>query len=401
MKPLCVLRLAFASPCLAPVACSDGGAAAMDGPATSAAGSTSGQPTSSQGAGSDAVSATSDLPPACGAEIVAQPELVLDEPLGPVEAFDIDGDGSMDVVGGHGVALRGPKPTVLRAGGGFGYVGGQPCDLDGNHDADMIAASDAGGPLLAILDAFTADPIVRTTDVVETAFFDVADVDGDGLDDLVSLRGQLADAVEVWRGDGTGNFALAGSAAAPWSLGIFALVHTGPDQQVALAFTGGGVGRVELFAPTADALAYLDGYDVADSTKIIGFYPERGAREAILTQAWFTQLAAQSNLTVARRDAGSWTFEYYDLEGAFPADSLAFDGDGDGSTEVAVVSSTPEGDQLDVLCATAGGYDRCAWQRLGIRATGIGALQDPQRIVVTNDEQTWSIELPVPTCDGR
>jgi hypothetical protein len=149
----------------------------------------------------------------------------------PLVAADFDGDGRDDLLARHeGVspntlgAYRSTGATFAAPGTALGFAGaatpsvGMPAvaDFDGDDDLDYFAAvssNPAAGASLFANDgsgAFTAGPALSSAaaDIVSGATFSAADIDGDGMQDVVqSLSVGSSDAVAaIRRGSGGGAF---------------------------------------------------------------------------------------------------------------------------------------------------------------------------------------------------
>lgn len=327
-----------------------------------------------------------------------QLELVLDAPLGIVEQYDLDRDGLMDVFGGRGVAVFGgasePR-TLTEAPRGNN---GQPADLDGDSDVDVLFA---GGEIRAILGALTDTPAVVSTPAPAALAFDVADYDADGASDVALLLADTLGRVEIWRSLDTGAFEFAIAFDTRWHFGNLAFVRYGESQATAIAYAGGGSNLVDLFALTSNSATRVDGFEVLDAFRVLGFRPDATGEEALLLSSWYSQLITLSSVSVARRSprTGEWSVVDHDLGGAFPLDATPVDADGDGDADVAVLVDGGDVRRLDIVCVGEMSFERCAWMELPLPMESVGALGgDSVRLVVADDAATWRLALPPVGC---
>lgn len=139
--------------------------------------------------------------------------LVSSTPCERIGGQDQDGDGDLDLV-------RDGLPTLLqRADGTFvegGYEtvsGGAPIDvesgdLDGDGDRDVVVLTGSELRVRLNVDGDLAEPAVWPTAITGTSDLELADVDGDSRLDAVIASGQLQK-VAVHFGDGAGGFGAA------------------------------------------------------------------------------------------------------------------------------------------------------------------------------------------------
>ncbi len=113
-------------------------------------------------------------------------------------ATDSDGDGDLDIVDATGIWVNDGTGSFTRLTiGGGGYRPVTQADVDGDGDMDLLATTTGGGTSVAVLyrtgpNAYTTTVLFpSTTSSILNLVPQFADVDGDGLSDLVLCGEQL------------------------------------------------------------------------------------------------------------------------------------------------------------------------------------------------------------------
>jgi hypothetical protein len=314
--------------------------------------------------------------------------LLTDVATGAITPFDMDGDDAIDAVGEHGTIVLHTEevrpsdiaPSTLVPGR---FVQGAL--------ADFLVRT-PGEPARIFPDVFGPAQSKPYLTGVPYGAVAVGDLEGDGLDDLVAAEGEL---VRVWRNPDAYAFVADDAVDAEYEVWSVAFISRGAPglTHVAALGAGGltvfeitenGLGEGELLETSA--VYWVWAADFRGTGELgIGFVHEGGTLANI-----------NSGVGVAYFADGEWTSASHDLDGASTGGVAFADLDGDVDLDIAV---SVGGDRIDLACLSDVGYTLCGRMTIGMGADGLAVLEDPLRLVISNEDGTWLMPLPSPVCN--
>gem|GEM_PF-1913888 len=291
---------------------------------------------------------------------VGSPFSLSDRDFGRLSALDLDGDDVPDLLGDRGVGLVGgfeqPSTVVLLD---------DPPSVSGfgGHFVDTatpgVAYVGADGTVILYPDFDGTAP--TTSSISGMVATEVADIDGDGLDDLSILTSSF-DTVELWRADGSGGFerladyvsdgGLPTLGVAPSTASAPALILLGSSDVRGLSAPVGG----------ADKLAVEFTANLDSAYTLAGVEPHDGEQFTFLAATFFQQLTTYNRVGFSMLRDTEWTGRVLELGASesVVVPPVATDLDGDGILDAVIVVVEMGATRLIGACSRGTTMERCA-----------------------------------------